>query len=220
MCSRCVRFTREISGEAELQVINRGDHCRDRHLPRRAARTTSWPATSSICARSARCAARTSSTSSASGTSRSTPSVCPDCSTGCSITSTPTRASLPPAAAREPAGPGLLHVRRGPVRLSLRQFQRAHQAAAGPQGRPVDGRRRGRRSCRNCGSGSPTRPRRRPTSVAAILSPFLTCEEAYLLAKYFKGLSARRAAVPRPGAGRRRGRHLSEGPPRPADRSR
>src|SRR5262249_33307542 len=26
MCSRCVRFTREISGKAELQVINRGDH--------------------------------------------------------------------------------------------------------------------------------------------------------------------------------------------------
>ena len=26
MCSRCVRFTREISGTAELQVVNRGDH--------------------------------------------------------------------------------------------------------------------------------------------------------------------------------------------------
>src|SRR5436189_2684399 len=26
MCSRCVRFTREVSGTAELQVINRGSH--------------------------------------------------------------------------------------------------------------------------------------------------------------------------------------------------
>ena len=26
MCSRCVRFTREISGTAELQIINRGHH--------------------------------------------------------------------------------------------------------------------------------------------------------------------------------------------------
>src|SRR5581483_3218945 len=26
MCSRCVRFTREISGQAELQIINRGNH--------------------------------------------------------------------------------------------------------------------------------------------------------------------------------------------------
>src|SRR5882672_2528379 len=26
MCSRCVRFTREFSGTAELQVINRGNH--------------------------------------------------------------------------------------------------------------------------------------------------------------------------------------------------
>src|ERR1700693_3965397 len=26
MCSRCVRFTREVSGTAELHVVNRGDH--------------------------------------------------------------------------------------------------------------------------------------------------------------------------------------------------
>src|SRR5207244_738157 len=26
MCSRCVRFTREISGEAELHIIHRGNH--------------------------------------------------------------------------------------------------------------------------------------------------------------------------------------------------
>src|SRR5438132_13616565 len=26
MCTRCVRFTREVSGEAELYVANRGDH--------------------------------------------------------------------------------------------------------------------------------------------------------------------------------------------------
>ena len=26
MCTRCVRFTREISGEAELTVVDRGDH--------------------------------------------------------------------------------------------------------------------------------------------------------------------------------------------------
>src|SRR5262249_49904636 len=26
LCSRCVRFPREVSGTAELQVINRGDH--------------------------------------------------------------------------------------------------------------------------------------------------------------------------------------------------
>ena len=36
MCTRCVRFTREISGTAELQVINRGARRGDRHLSRRA----------------------------------------------------------------------------------------------------------------------------------------------------------------------------------------
>ena len=36
MCTRCVRFTREVSGTAELQVISRGTRRGDRHLPRRA----------------------------------------------------------------------------------------------------------------------------------------------------------------------------------------
>ena len=38
MCSRCVRFTREISGEAELTIIEPRRPLRDRHLSRRAAR--------------------------------------------------------------------------------------------------------------------------------------------------------------------------------------
>ena len=36
MCTRCVRFTREISGTSELMVINRGQPRRDRRLPQRA----------------------------------------------------------------------------------------------------------------------------------------------------------------------------------------
>ena len=36
MCTRCVRFTREISGTAELAVIGRGQPRGDRHLPRLA----------------------------------------------------------------------------------------------------------------------------------------------------------------------------------------
>ena len=47
--------------------------------------TTSWRATSSICARSGRWPTRISSTSSASGSSRAQKSVCAGCSTGCSI---------------------------------------------------------------------------------------------------------------------------------------
>ena len=65
--------------------------------------------------------------------------------------------------------------------------------------------------CRDCAANFAEAGERDAGGVVAVLSPFLTCEEAYLLAKYFKGLSQRRAARARPGAGGRRGRHLPEG---------
>ena len=67
MCTRCVRFTREISGTAEL-LVDRAAAITRRSTSSPAGRwRTSWRATSSTSARSARSAARTSSTSSASG---------------------------------------------------------------------------------------------------------------------------------------------------------
>ena len=56
--------------------------------------------------------------------------------------------------------------------------------------------------------------------MAGVLSPFLTCEEAYLLAKYLKGLSGevRLALGPVPVVGE--DDTYPEGPPRPAGRSR
>ncbi len=51
-------------------------------------------------------------------------------------------------------------------------------------------------------------------AVAAVLSPFLTCEEAYLLAKFVKGLSPKVRLALGSVPVDRRGRHLSEGSPR------
>ncbi len=66
MCTRCVRFTREYSGTAELQVVARGSTEEIDVFPGQPV-TTSWPETWSTCVRSVRCAAKTSSTRSASG---------------------------------------------------------------------------------------------------------------------------------------------------------
>ena len=48
------------------------------------------------------------------------------------------------------------------------------------------------------------RGEKEPPALSACLSPFLTCEEAYLLAKFLKGLSGAGTAGAGPGAGRRR----------------
>ncbi len=66
MCSRCVRFTREISGTSELMVINRGSHEEIDvfpGFPLANKMSGKW----SICARWARWATRISCTSSGCG---------------------------------------------------------------------------------------------------------------------------------------------------------
>ena len=179
---------------------------------------TSWPATSSTCARSGRWqqglplqAARLvpqDDRRASAPTARPAAAIHVDAQQG---------HRLPPAAAREPAGAGLLHVRRGPATATTTSTRRErHHAAAGrartASSTPVAWARGARRQLQ--ARRSATRRRRTPRRVVGVLSPFLTCEEAYLLAKYLKGLSQRGAAGARAGAGRRRGRHVPEGPPR------
>ena len=84
MCSRCVRFTREISGTAELTVIDRGNHSEIDIFPGNLA-TTSWREMWSTCARSARCAAKTFLYKQRVWWLKTANSVCPNCSTGCSV---------------------------------------------------------------------------------------------------------------------------------------
>ena len=56
------------------------------------------------------------------------------------------------------------------------------------------------------------------SSVAAVLSPFLTVRGSVPAGEAISRTSVRKCRLALgPGAGRRRGRHVSEGPPRPAD---
>lgn len=84
MCSRCVRFTREISGEAELQVINRGDHAEIGVFPGKPVNNKLALNVVDLCPVGALGSKDFLYTQRVWFLDEK-PSVCPDCSTGCSI---------------------------------------------------------------------------------------------------------------------------------------
>src|SRR5215470_4213433 len=84
MCTRCVRFTREISGEAELLVLNRGDHEQIDTFPgipldnKLASNVVDLCPVGALCSKDFLYKQRV-------WFLKEQKSVCPDCSTGCSI---------------------------------------------------------------------------------------------------------------------------------------
>src|SRR5262245_12139783 len=84
MCSRCVRFTREVSGTAELQVVNRGDHSEIDVFPgepldnKLASNVVDLCPVGALCSKDFLYKHRVWNL-------KSRHSVCADCSTGCSI---------------------------------------------------------------------------------------------------------------------------------------
>src|SRR5438445_1525238 len=84
MCSRCVRFTREISGTAELQVVSRGHHSEIDIFPGEPIDNALAGNVVDLCPVGALCS-NDFLYKQRVWFLKSTPSVCPDCSTGCSI---------------------------------------------------------------------------------------------------------------------------------------
>src|SRR5436305_7685902 len=84
LCSRCVRFTREISGEAELQVINRGEHSEIDIFPGDPLDNKLASNVVDICPVGALCSKDFLYTHRVWNL-KTKNSVCADCSTGCSI---------------------------------------------------------------------------------------------------------------------------------------
>ncbi|HJT77809.1 MAG TPA: 2Fe-2S iron-sulfur cluster-binding protein, partial [Gemmataceae bacterium] len=84
MCSRCVRFTREISGTAELQVVNRGDHSEIDIFPgepldnKLASNVVDLCPVGALCSKDFLYKHRVWNLKTRKG-------VCADCSTGCSV---------------------------------------------------------------------------------------------------------------------------------------
>jgi NADH-quinone oxidoreductase subunit G len=188
MCSRCVRFTREISGEGELTIINRGDHAEIDIFPGEPLENKLSGNVVDLCPVGALCS-KDFLYKQRVWYLKDTPSVCPNCSTGCSVDLDTNKSVL--------------------FRLRPRENPQAQGYFMCDEGRFgyhwVNANERIKRPMAVKGGQLTVTPwatilpelRQRFTdaakanakSVAAIMSPFLTCEEAFLLAKYLKGIS-------------------------------
>jgi NADH-quinone oxidoreductase subunit G len=188
MCSRCVRFTREIAGSAELQIVNRGDHSEIDVFPgepldnKLASNVVDLCPVGALCSKDFLYKHRVWNL-------KTKNSVCPDCSTGCSIHLDANKSIVYRLRPRyNPLAQGHFMCDEG--RLGY------HYANSGERFTRPHVRRDGRLTPSPWTEIIPAlRQKFREAAaqdankVVGILSPFLTCEEAFLLAKFLKGLA-------------------------------
>ena len=189
MCTRCVRFTREITQTGELQVMRRGNHAEIDIFPGHPVDNPLAGNVVDLCPVGALLDKDFLHKQRVWFLSKHD-SICTRCSTGCNISAEENRGpALAVQAAVQPARQRLLDLRRGPVQLQGGQRPGPALGDVRPRGRrPPAVRRSTRRSTavgRGLARGRPSRGGRSP----GVLSPFLTVEEAYLMASYLKGLS-------------------------------
>jgi NADH-quinone oxidoreductase subunit G len=202
LCSRCVRFTREISGEAELQVVSRGDHSEIDVFPGEPLNNKLATNVVDLCPVGALCS-KDFLYKQRVWNLKSKNSVCADCSTGCSIHLDGNKNIVYRLRPRyNPQAQG--HFMCDDGRLGyhyVNSKQRFLRPAA---------RRNGELTAISWGeavaeirAGFAAAAKKEGSAVVGVLSPFLTCEEAYLLAKYVRNLSpfARLAIGPVPVVG-------------------
>ena len=202
MCSRCVRFTREISGTAELQVLNRGDRSEIDVFPGEPLNNKLSGNVVDLCPVGA-LASKDFLYKQRVWYLKSQKSVCADCSTGCSVYIDSNKNILYRLRPREnPKAQGHFMCDEG--RLGFHYVNSAERIL-----QPLI-RRDGKQVAANWIDVAPLirsqlqeSAKRDGSAVAGVLSPFLTCEEAYLLAKFLKGLSGeiRLALGPIPSVG-------------------
>jgi NADH-quinone oxidoreductase subunit G len=188
MCSRCVRFTREVSGEAELQIISRGHHAEIDIFPgdpldnKLASNVVDLCPVGALCSKDFLYSQRVWNL-------KTVDSVCPDCSTGCSIHLDGNKNVIYRLRPREnPLAQGHFmcddgrlgyHYINASARFTRPQVRRGSELAKVPYGDML----------KELKAELASLVKADANSVMFVLSPFLTCEEAYLLAKYAKGLS-------------------------------
>jgi len=189
LCSRCVRFTREISGTAELQVIDRGHHSEIDIFPGEPCNNKLAGNVVDICPVGALCS-KDFLYKQRVWYLKNTKSVCPDCSTGCSIHLDTNKNIVYRLRPRE--NPKA----QGHFMCDLGRFGYHYVNSDQRITRPIVRRENGETFTSWEQIASSLRKDLAqavvadPASVAGMISPFLTCEEAYLLAKYLKDLSS------------------------------
>jgi NADH-quinone oxidoreductase subunit G len=188
MCSRCVRFTREISGTAELQVVNRGHHSEIDIFPgdplnnKLATNVVDLCPVGALCSKDFLYKQRVWNL-------KTKESVCADCSTGCSIWLDGNKSIVYRLRPRfNPQAQGYFMCDDG--RLGYHYVNSIERFL-----RPMV-RRDGRLTPLTWTEIVPAIRRalqsaaqKDAAGVVGVLSPFLTCEEAYLIARFLKGLS-------------------------------
>jgi len=219
MCSRCVRFTREIAGSAELLVTNRGHHCQIDIFPGNPVNNPLAGNVVDLCPVGA-LANKDFLYKQRVWFLKTLPSVCAGCSTGCSIHVDHNKDIVYRIRPREnPMAQGHFICDEGrfdyPYVNGKERFQQPlvrpspSTPLPGGEGRSTDVRPspptplpggEGRlpdklapaawESALPALRGEMTKvAKENGAAVAAVLSPMLTVEEAYLLAKFIKGLS-------------------------------
>jgi len=185
LCTRCVRFTREIAGTAELCVTSRGAHSEIDVFPGNRLNNLMAGNVVDICPVGALCDKEFLYRMRV-WFLQSTPSVCPLCSAGCSIRIDHNKGRiyrLVPRLNPEANGHWMCDVGRygfgythAPQRLARVQ-RREGDALTDADYREAIGQIVERFTAAGA------------AAAAAILSPFLTVQEAYLLARFIKGVS-------------------------------
>jgi NADH-quinone oxidoreductase subunit G len=188
MCSRCVRFTREVSGTAELQIVNRGEHSEIDIFPGEPLDNKLATNVVDLCPVGALCS-KDFLYSQRVWNLKTRDSVCADCSTGCSIHLDGNKNVVYRLRPRyNPRAQGYFMCDEGRLGYhyvnSVERYRRPlarrdGQLAPSPWAETLAAIRAGFKSAADDDAAG----------VVGVLSPFLTCEEAYLLARFLKGLS-------------------------------
>jgi NADH-quinone oxidoreductase subunit G len=219
MCTRCVRFTREISGTGELEVISRGAREEIDVFPGRPCDNKLAGNVVDLCPVGALCS-KDFLYKKRVWWLRSQDSVCPLCSTGCSIKIDQSDNRIYRLRPRpNPLAQG--HFMCDDGRFGFRYVASAERLTAPRLGGASDSSSAATTPAgpRGTGNGASSPHSALPPDLAiidpwpavmraadqriraavtrdaqafvAVLSPFMTCEEAYLLASFLKGLDAR-----------------------------
>ena len=198
LCSRCVRFTREISGSAELQVTSRGHHCEIDIFPGDPVNNPLAGNVVDLCPVGA-LANKDFLYKQRVWFLKAQKSVCAGCSTGCSINVDYNKDIVYRIRPREnPQAQGHFICDEGRFDYAyVNGKDRFQQPLAQPSPPTPLPQGEGRLAPAAWEAALPTL-RSELTSIAknngggiaGVLSPMLTAEEAFLLAKFIKGLSA------------------------------
>ena len=197
MCTRCVRFTREISGSSELQVVSRGSHEEIDIFPGHPVNNPLAGNVVDICPVGALCS-KDFLYEQRVWWLKSTNSVCPGCSTGCSITVDQNEERVYRVKPREnELAQGHFMCDEG--RFGWK-YTHSDQRLTSPQQRENGQLQETdwEKLLVSVRSAITQQQANASGRVAAVLSPWMTTEEAWMLGSWLKAIASDAILVPGP----------------------